>query len=146
MERLTHQRCNGIAQGYWSPAKKEELVQRLALFENIDPDPTVLMIRLEAHEGRFIPHRIPDINAGYKIIAGEIYAEELPTAPDVRYHIRAIVLGAKPLKDGGTEYVTWDCFDDGCSFGHYWNDFESARLDYHKRLLEKYLGGENDEE
>ena len=29
MERLTAQRCNGIKTGYWSPAKKDGLVQRL---------------------------------------------------------------------------------------------------------------------
>lgn len=34
MERLTHKRSNGIKSGYWSPAKKEELVQRLAAYEN----------------------------------------------------------------------------------------------------------------
>ena len=146
MERLTHQRCNGIAQGYWSPAKKEKLVQCLARFENIEPDPAVLRIRLEAHEGRFIPHRIPDVNAGYAIIAGEIYAEDHPEENGGHYHTRAIVLGAKALKDGGTEYVTWECLDDGCSFGHYFDSFEIARIDYHKRLLEKYLGGADDGE
>lgn len=34
MERLTSPRSNGIKEGYWSPAKKEELVQRLAAYEN----------------------------------------------------------------------------------------------------------------
>lgn len=29
MERMTHERANGIKTGYWSPATKEELVQRL---------------------------------------------------------------------------------------------------------------------
>ena len=29
MKRLTGQRVNGIKSGYWSPAKKDELVQRL---------------------------------------------------------------------------------------------------------------------
>ena len=27
-ERLTHRRMNGIKEGYWSPRKKEELLQR----------------------------------------------------------------------------------------------------------------------
>ncbi len=35
MDRLTCKRCNGIKDGYWSPAKKEELVQRLAEYENL---------------------------------------------------------------------------------------------------------------
>lgn len=34
VERMTHKRVNGIKTGYWSPAKKEDLVQRLAAFEN----------------------------------------------------------------------------------------------------------------
>ena len=34
MERLTSERCSGIKTGYWSPARKEELVQRLAEYEN----------------------------------------------------------------------------------------------------------------
>ena len=39
MERLTRERNNGIKIGYWSPAKKEELVQRLADYEDIGLDP-----------------------------------------------------------------------------------------------------------
>ena len=33
-ERLTHERVNGIKHGYWSPAKKDELIERLAAYEN----------------------------------------------------------------------------------------------------------------
>ncbi len=40
MQRLTHERNNGIKTGYWSPEKKEVLVQRLAEYENtgLEPD------------------------------------------------------------------------------------------------------------
>ena len=38
-ERLTHERMNGIKEGYWSPRKKEELVQRLAEYENTGFEP-----------------------------------------------------------------------------------------------------------
>ena len=34
MERMTLERVNGIKTGYWSPKTKEELVQRLAEYEN----------------------------------------------------------------------------------------------------------------
>ena len=34
MQRLTHERSNGIKTGYWSPEKKEDLVARLAEYEN----------------------------------------------------------------------------------------------------------------
>lgn len=39
MNRLTSQRVNGIKSGYWSAAKKEELVQRLAQYENTGLEP-----------------------------------------------------------------------------------------------------------
>lgn len=35
-DRLTYERCNGIKPGYWSPAKKEELIDRLAEYENAE--------------------------------------------------------------------------------------------------------------
>lgn len=40
MERLTHKRVSGIRAGYWSPNKKQELVDRLAGYEDtgLDPD------------------------------------------------------------------------------------------------------------
>lgn len=34
MERLTHKRENGIKPGYWSPNKKQELVDKLAMYED----------------------------------------------------------------------------------------------------------------
>lgn len=39
MKRLTHERANGIKTGYWSPAKKQELVDRLAEYENTGMEP-----------------------------------------------------------------------------------------------------------
>ena len=34
MKRLTAQRCSGIKTGYWSTAKKDELIQRLGQYED----------------------------------------------------------------------------------------------------------------
>ena len=34
MERLTHKRVNGIKTGYWSPEKKQDLIDRLAEYED----------------------------------------------------------------------------------------------------------------
>lgn len=34
MERLTHERKSGMKTGYWSPNKKQELVDRLAMHED----------------------------------------------------------------------------------------------------------------
>ena len=39
MERMTHQRANGIKTGYWSPETKENLVQRLAAYEDTGLEP-----------------------------------------------------------------------------------------------------------
>lgn len=43
MNRLTHERVNGIKTGYWSQAKKEELIQRLAAYENTGLEPEEIM-------------------------------------------------------------------------------------------------------
>lgn len=34
MERLTFKRVNGIKTGYWSPSKKDDLIERLAAYED----------------------------------------------------------------------------------------------------------------
>lgn len=34
MERLTHERVNGIKTGYWSSSKKQDLVDRLSEYED----------------------------------------------------------------------------------------------------------------
>lgn len=39
MNRLTHSRSNGIKTGYWSPNKKEELVNALANYEDTGISP-----------------------------------------------------------------------------------------------------------
>lgn len=41
MERLAHERVNGIKTGYWSAATKEVLVQKLAAYENTGYEPDV---------------------------------------------------------------------------------------------------------
>ena len=40
MERLTRKRVNGIKTGYWSPSKKQDLVDRLSEYEDtgLTPD------------------------------------------------------------------------------------------------------------
>lgn len=43
MNRLTHQRVNGIKQGYWTAAKKDELVERLAAYEDTGLTPEEIM-------------------------------------------------------------------------------------------------------
>lgn len=48
MRRLTGQRVNGIKTGYWSPAKKEELVQRLGEYEDLGLTPKQMKMIMAA--------------------------------------------------------------------------------------------------
>lgn len=50
MKRLTHERMSGIKSGYWSPDKKQELVDRLAEYENTGLTPEEIK-RLNEFEG-----------------------------------------------------------------------------------------------
>ena len=50
MERMTHERVNGIKTGYWSAASKEEVVQRLAQYENTGLEPEVIKTLLKKME------------------------------------------------------------------------------------------------
>lgn len=60
MERLTHPRNSGIKTGYWSPNKKDELVERLAAYEDTGLTPEEIE-RLK-EQNRWIPveERLPE--------------------------------------------------------------------------------------
>ena len=51
MKRLTAQRVNGIKTGYWSPAKKDELIQRLGKYEDFGMEPEEIRLRLKEKRG-----------------------------------------------------------------------------------------------
>ena len=38
-DRMTHKRANGIKDGYWAAATKEQLIQRLAAYEDTGLEP-----------------------------------------------------------------------------------------------------------
>lgn len=90
MERLTHERLNGIRDGYWSPNKKQELVDRLAAYENTDLDPEqvehvketakkYLLEKAQGKVGGWIPveERLPEEDGFYiATIDGEIAGQE----------------------------------------------------------------------
>lgn len=66
MERLTAPRCSGIKTGYWSAAKKEELVQLLGRYEDIGLTPEEITARLSAQETTIdVPVVEPDKLAAY---------------------------------------------------------------------------------
>ena len=64
MNRLTSKRCSGIKSGYWSPAKKEDLIQRLGPYEDIglEPENILKRLRLTAGSSFWIPvtERLPE--------------------------------------------------------------------------------------
>ena len=63
MKRLTQKRMNGIKTGYWSASKKDELVVRLAEYEDTGLEPAeVLQLKKEVskHQWIFIEERLPE--------------------------------------------------------------------------------------
>lgn len=56
MERLTHKRKSGMKTGYWSPNKKQELVDRLAMYEDREDAKDINVL------GKWIPcsERLPE--------------------------------------------------------------------------------------
>lgn len=66
MDRLTSQRCSGIKSGYWSTAKKDELIQRLGQYEDTGLTPEEITARLSAQETMVtVPVIEPDKLAAY---------------------------------------------------------------------------------
>ena len=62
MERLTHPRNSGIKTGYWSPNKKDELIERLAAYEDTGLTPEEIKELKENKNPRWIPveERLPE--------------------------------------------------------------------------------------
>ena len=60
MERLTHPRSSGIKTGYWSPNKKDELVERLAAYEDTGLTPEEIERLKEQHRWIPVEERLPE--------------------------------------------------------------------------------------
>lgn len=84
MERLTHKRENGIKRGYWSPNKKQELVDRLAMYEDREDAKDINVL------GKWIPcsERLPEnaMNVIAQFSSGTV--TELRYAGDKRAYCR----------------------------------------------------------
>lgn len=80
MERMTHERCNGIKTGYWSAATKEALVQRLALYENTGLEPEEIGPAIEKAaknaEHKTAVTMAECIAGGFSDVLKEIHGEE----------------------------------------------------------------------
>lgn len=68
MERLTHERVNGIKTGYWSAATKEALVQKLAAYENtcLTPEDMKAILKLAGEMLGMEPDRLRELAAREK--------------------------------------------------------------------------------
>lgn len=51
VERLTHERVNGIKTGYWSAATKDKIIQKLAAYENTGYEPDEIHAAIERAAG-----------------------------------------------------------------------------------------------
>lgn len=65
MERLTHPRSSGIKTGYWSPNKKDELVERLAAYEDTGLTPEEIERLKEQHRWIPVEERLPEKEGVY---------------------------------------------------------------------------------
>ena len=73
MNRLTQKRVNGIKTGYWSASKKDELVMRLAEYEDTGLDPReVLQLKKNAVQWIPVTERLPDPES-YILVSFENY-------------------------------------------------------------------------
>lgn len=96
MGRLTHKRSNGIKEGYWSPNRKEELVERLTEYENTGLTPEEIeslkdfeksqvgkmlkRLNEEQRKHRWIPveERLPEDGTYLCTFVGELVGQEDP--------------------------------------------------------------------
>lgn len=109
MNRLTHKRENGIETGYWSPNKKQELIDRLAEYESTGLSPEQLKnidtaykeLSKEVAKYRWIPvgERLPE-NDEYILVSFANYP-----IPDIGRYECDEEGGAFYPRDDETSYV-----------------------------------------
>ena len=103
MERLTHPRSSGIKTGYWSPNKKDELVERLAAYEDTGLTPEeikALNANGKTSEHRWIPveERLPEESLN-SVIGWDKYRERCCF---VQYYA-----GSWHLDDESVRIIAW---------------------------------------
>lgn len=79
MNRLTQKRVNGIKTGYWSTSKKDDLVARLAEYEDTGLEPAE-MLQLKKNTVQWIPvtERLPEDGYYLATLDGELVGQEEP--------------------------------------------------------------------
>ena len=78
MNRLTQKRVNGIKTGYWSTSKKDDLVARLAEYEDTGLNPEEVL-RLKKNAVQWIPvtERLPEDGYYLATLDGELVGQEV---------------------------------------------------------------------
>lgn len=79
MNRLTQKRVNGIKTGYWSTSKKDDLVARLAEYEDTGLNPEEVL-RLKKNAVQWIPvtEQLPEDGYYLATLDGELVGQEEP--------------------------------------------------------------------
>lgn len=89
-DRLTGVRMNGIKTGYWSPAKKDELIQRLGRYEDLGMSPSEILTAFATGKARksagggWTTGRDPVESGWYIAIVSDIEGEPI-TVPAFYY-------------------------------------------------------------
>lgn len=113
MERLTHPRSSGIKTGYWSPAKKDELVARLAAYEDtgLTPEEVVTVNDFEKSQ---VGHLLKELGMERKKHQWIPATEGLPETDD--YVLMSFANFTQPLigryevtEDGVGAWYLGDC-------------------------------------
>lgn len=79
MNRLTQKRVNGIKIGYWSTSKKDDLVARLAEYEDTGLEPReVLQLKKNAVQWIPVTERLPEDGYYLATLDGELVGQEEP--------------------------------------------------------------------
>ena len=127
MERLTHPRSSGIKTGYWSPNKKDELIERLAAYEDTGLTPEEAEA-LDSFERSQVGKMLKELNE------------------EQRKH-RWIPVEERLPEESLNSVIGWDEYRDRCCFVQYYAGSwhlgdESVRIIAWMPLPEPYQGKE----
>lgn len=100
MIRMTLERVNGIKTGYWSPNKKEELVQRLAAYENTGLEPGEVCKLLGSRKWIPVEEKLPE--NGHSVLICGIHGWI-----DVGWYIRETWMTGFSAAEIVKEVVAW---------------------------------------
>lgn len=111
MKRLTHERANGIKTGYWSPDKKETLINSLAAYENtgLTPDQIIALKERDTEKKPQVHVNNEDVKIGAILFKKGIKAYRCPACN------RLLIYGDKFCRDCG-QHLKWGSTDEMIEF------------------------------